>query len=268
MDRRPAGGTTEGGGAIKARIHQETVMRRTRALLAVVVLGAVSATAKASEADARAILDRAIKAHGGAAALTRAQVCSRTDTGSLSAPMREVKFTSEVYRDLPDRLKLVIKADMMRSVVVLNGDKGWVQGPGPAVEMTKPYHERMRNEAYVWWVSTLVPLTRGGFALSTIPDTRVDGDLAAGVRASRKGTADTNLYFSKRTGLLLKIARRVPDAGLLADREYFFSEHKDFGGVKLATKERVSSNALREAEYTVSDYRFPRSLDAGMFNRP
>src|SRR2546430_2542569 len=85
-----------------------------------------------SAGSAVAIIDQAIKAHGGEAALKKTQVCSRSDTGVLVGPGKDLPFTVEVLRSLPNRLKLNIDIDKRQQmVVVLNDTKGWERNVGP-----------------------------------------------------------------------------------------------------------------------------------------
>ena len=63
----------------------------------------------------------------------------------------------------------------------------------------------LREEAYVWWLTTLVPITKTGFTLTTIDKITIDGDTAVGIKVSHKGYADTKMYFLARNGLLAKI---------------------------------------------------------------
>ncbi len=225
--------------------------------------------ARASEKEARAIVDRAVRAHGGATALGKAQFSVRTDTGTQAFPGKELPFTAEVVRQLPDRVRLTVEIDKrLKMVIVLDGDKGWERAVGPAVEMSKQRVSEMQEEAYVWWLTTLVPLTRGGFTLSTLPDAKVEGEEAAGVKVVRKGRHDASLYFSKRSGLLLKVSRRVPEAGVLFDKDYLFSAYKDFGGARLPTHEVVLLNGRRYTDVTMKDYRALTRVPEGTFGRP
>jgi hypothetical protein len=225
--------------------------------------------ARASEKEARAVVDRAVRAHGGASALSKAQFCVRTDAGTQAFPGKELPFTAEVVRHLPNRVRLSVDLDKrLKMVIVLDGDKGWERAVGPAVEMSKQRVSEMQEEAYVWWLSTLVPLTKGGYTLSTLPDAKVEGEAVAGVKVVRKGRHDARLYFSKRTGLLLKISRRVPEAGVLFDKDYLFSAYKDFGGARLPTREVVLHDGRRYTDVTVKDYRFVSRVPEGTFGRP
>src|SRR5262249_46225090 len=123
-------------GQTAARTKEEPVMRRIqwpRLFLAL----ATSGPAAANEKEAQAIIERAIKAQGGADGLTKAQVCRRTDTGKQALGAVETPLVSQVTRSLPDRVRLQIEVDKGTKItIVLDGDKGWQrQGSAPPVQL-------------------------------------------------------------------------------------------------------------------------------------
>jgi len=244
-------------------------MRPIMKLLAVAAVLWLTAGPARADPAALAIINKAISAHGGESALKKTQVYSRSDTGALVRPEKDIPFTAEVLRSLPNRVKLSIDVNKSEQlVVVLNDTKGWERSGGPAVEMNKARLKEMREEAHVFWLSTLVPLKTTDYALSVLPDSKVAGEPVASVKAVRRGYADSNLYFSKRTGLLLKIARRVPESSLLIDKEYIYSGYKTFGGAQLPTKEVVTVNGRRFTDVTIREYKFPASIEASAFGKP
>jgi hypothetical protein len=243
-------------------------MRRIPWLALLALLPGVAAAGE--KEDPRAIVERAIKAHGGADALTKALNSTRTDTGAQDSVGREVSFVSSVTRSLPDRVRLKIEVDKkLTATYVLDGSKGWQQeGEGPSTPLPAARVKEMREEAYLWWVTTLVPLTKPGFTLTALPKVKIDGEPAVGVKVSRKGHTDTKLYFYERNGLLAKAERRTPEGGTMVDKEYLYGGFKEFGGVTLPTREVVNVNGRKYTSIAISNYAFPAKFDAGTFARP
>ena len=95
-----------------------------------------------------------------------------------------------------------------------------------------------------------------------------NGQPAAGVKVSQRGHTDATLYFDKETGLLVKIARRAQEAGLMVDKEYLFSAHKEFEGAKLPTKQVEMINGKKFTEVTSFTYKILRRVDESMFAKP
>jgi hypothetical protein len=233
------------------------------------VLLALSAPVRAGEREtALALIDGAIKAHGGEQALSRAQTMIRNVSGNLSVG-GEVSFTGETILSLPGRAKQTVNLDKAGQVIiVLNGDRGWSTAGGMVGEMGKDALENLREEVYVEWLATLVPLKKTGFELVPVSDKTVDGRAAAGIKAASKGHGDARLYFDKGSGLLVQVERESKEAGIPALKEYVFGGHKDFDGVKLPTKRTELLKGTKIAEVTSATYKFPTKVEDSTFGRP
>jgi hypothetical protein len=248
--------------------------RLLRALPLVILLLAAGPLAAADRDAALAVIEQAIKAHGGAEALTKAQTIMRTATGVLMTFGKETPFTDELTAQLPDRFRLTLDARMgqqkARIIQVVNGDRGWESTGGAVSELSKERLEELRQEAFVrLWLATLVPLQKDNtLELGVLADTKVNGQPAAVVKVGRKGQPDLKFYFDKASNLLLKIDRRASEAGLVFDQEFSFSDYKDFDGVKLATAQVEMRGGKKFAELTGISYKFLRSIDDSVFNRP
>ena len=244
-------------------------MRRIALLVALGMVATVG-LALAEDKDAKAIIQRAIASHGGAEALTKAQTCKRTDKGKQARLDKEETFVSHVTRQLPDKVRLQVKMGKdFETVMVLDGETGWqADNGGPAAKMQVARTREVREEVYLWYITTLVPLLGKEFTLSTLPETKVGAEAAVGVKVERKGYADTKLYFNKRNGILISAERRVSEAGLPIDKEYLFEGHKSFDGAMLPTRESEKRNKRKWTEVTISDYSFPTKFDADTFAKP
>ena len=243
-------------------------MRRFALLVAVTITTA--GLAGADDKDAKAIVKRAIAAHGGAEALEKTLKCKRTDKGKQFVNLKEEPFVSQVTRSLPDKVRLQVKmGKTFETVIVLDGETGWqADNGGPAAKMLAARTREVREEAYLWYVTALVPLLNPEFTLSTLPESKVGTEAVVGVKVERKGHADTRLYFNKRNGILLSAERRVTEAGLAVDKEYLYEGHRSFGRAMLPTKETVKLNKRTWTEFAISDYTFPTKFDATTFAKP
>ena len=219
--------------------EENTPMRKFAGWLlvsGVIWLAGSSAFAGDTE-EARALVDQAIKAHGGAEALAKSQQLVRSGVGTLTLFDKKVPFTDEVTWSIPGRWRVAINLDKRGvQTIVLNGDKGWQSAGGPTMELGAERVHELQNELYVLGLATLLPLIKEDVRLTTLPEVKVNGELAAGVKATSKGHPDVKLYFDKKTHLLVKIERRVSEAGIAIDKEDFYLDYKAIDGVQLPTK--------------------------------
>jgi hypothetical protein len=218
------------------------------------------------------ILDGAIRAHGGTAALEKAARFVRTASGVTSSFGRDVPFTDELVTSLPDRMRLTIVSGGMqkaRVVQVLNNDKGWVFSGGMVSEMGKDRLAEMREEVYLLWLTTLAPLKRDTqLTLTPLPEEKPEGRPLVGVKVAAKGHADVKLYFDRETSLLVKAARKASEGGTAFEQEYRFGEHKEFEGVRLPTRVTEIRNGKGSTDLGGVMYKFPRTIEASTFDRP
>ena len=95
-------------------------------------------------------------------------------------------------------------------ILVLNGDKGWIQAGGATRELTKQDLKERREELYVWRLMNLTPLLNEEFKLTRLADAKVGGREAAVVKVEHKDYPDARLYFDKKSGLLVKLRAGPP----------------------------------------------------------
>ena len=126
----------------------------------------------------------------------------------------------------------------------------------------------MRNELYVLWLATLTPLKKDDVTLAPVADIKVNGEPAAGVKATSKGRPDVKLYFDKKTHLLVKVERRVSEAGVAVDKEDFYSDYKEFDGVQLPTKLTFLVSGRKFSELSSATYKLPKKIDESVFAKP
>jgi len=232
------------------------------------VLAAAPTTSAGEHEDALAVVEQAIKAHGGADALAKMQNVQRSGAGTITLGKNDQAFTAEVAWSLPDRLRMALLVDKKFPLTtVLNGDKGWQSSGGPAMEMGAESLRELRDELAVRRLATLTPLTRGEFKLAPLPEVKVNGEPAVGVKAAQ-GKTEMKLYFDKKTHLLVKIERRASEGGRMIDKEYVFGDHKEFDGVTLPTKEVVLINGRKFSEEAGMTYKMPRKIDDALFGKP
>src|SRR5437879_552968 len=131
--------------------------------LAMTLMVTATLPARADDrAAALAVVGRAIRAHGGEQRLAKAQLVHRTGKGNLLLYGRESPFATDTILQLPDRVRDVIDLQVgdqkTRMILIINGDKGWQTSPNGVADMDQDRLAEVREEAYVIWLTTLLPL--------------------------------------------------------------------------------------------------------------
>jgi hypothetical protein len=235
----------------------------------------VAGSARAADSpDTKAIIQKALEAAGGEAKLEKHKAVTMKGKGTVNVMGMAIEFTAEFQQQPPKQSKTVIQGEAggqkFEFVVVLNGDKGWMKVMGTTVDLEGDRLEEQKNAAYSAWVGRLVPLLREkGFKLSPLGDVTIDKKEAVGVKVSRDGQRDIDLFFDKKTGLLLKSQSRVKDeSGQEFNQESFYHDYKDADGIKRPGKVVVKRDGKDYLDMAISDYKPIEKLEDSEFAKP
>ncbi len=238
-------------------------------MLGYTCLFSASAARAGDREDALAIIDQAIQAQGGADALAKSRTAVRHGKGVVYQGDQEQAFTDEMTLDLPDRWQRSLQIGMdVRFNVAVAGDKGWHALGGKVEDLGPERLKELREELYVLWLETLLPLRGEGFDLAPLPEIKVNGKPAVGVQASSKGRPDVKLYFDRATHLLTKVEWSGQEAGQPHAKEHFLGDFKEFDGVKLPTHWVETIDGKKISELTSAEYKFPAKVDDAAFTKP
>jgi hypothetical protein len=245
-----------------------------RAGMAFALVMVLAASARADDRDAAlAVVSDAIKAHGGEDALAKLQTYVRKSAGRMTVAGKEVPFAEEQTAQLPSRWRreTEMRAAMqkLRVLMVVNGDKGWQSAGGAVLDVGTERLRELREEGYAQWLTTLLPLKKDpALQLAPLPEVKVNGEPARGVKVSSKGRPEVKLYFDKKSHLLVRTERQAAEAGETVAREETYSGYKEFDGVKLPTKIALVVGGKKFSDTTEAAYRFPEKLPEGTFAKP
>ena len=245
-------------------------------ILSVAVLIAASPGVRAADDDPKAIIAKAIKAHGGEEFLTKNKAARAQNKGKISIPgVGDAEFTQELAYMLPDKVKdsleLSIAGQKIGVVTIMNGDKISIEAAGKAVEITDSIKTAMKDVTYIMAMSRLTPLLKDkGYELSIFGEAKVEDKPAIGVRVAFKDRKDVTLFFDKKTGLLAKIEHRTLDSGTgnEVNEERIILEYKNNkDGIPLPKKVLVKHDGKTFLEAESVEFAFLETIDESEFKK-
>jgi hypothetical protein len=252
-------------------------MRSNLLLTAALALGLTATPVRADgESEARALVDKAIKAHGGADNLTKFKAAVLKMKGKVQVGGMAIEFASTASIQDPDKMKVETDIDFMGNklsfVQVLDDDKGWIKFADKVMDMDKDQVAEMVEQLHARRVASLAPLGDRSFKLSLMGESKINGKDAVGVQVSCKDRRDVSLFFDKQSGLIVKTETRSRDIFGGNDQEFtaetYFAEYKDFGGVKRPTKQTLKRDGKDFGEVEISEYDPKDKLDNSVFAKP
>jgi hypothetical protein len=242
-----------------------------RVCLLTCLLQAPAAGARADEG--RAILERAVAAHGGEDRIARTTVGHARLRGKADLPdFPPCDLTWEETFDLPGRYHRVIHVEavgrVFRLEYAITGKTGWLRH-GQA-EATDVHLKEAPSVERSWQgMLAMLPLVRdAGEELAVLPERDWKGRRLVGVRATAPQEGD--LYFDKATGLLT--LSRCASASLLPGKEVVrdlaYESYKDIEGVRYPTRLTGTREGAPLMDLTVTSIQFLDKVDDSVFARP
>jgi hypothetical protein len=244
-------------------------MRYALGLVAAAVL--VGRSSADDAADALRTVEQAIAAHGGSEQLAKLKHVSYSAKGSMFAGDMLKPMSREAQLALPDKCRWTfeITGTPLKMVFVVNGTKGWQMSQGASEPMGGPLLEELTEQSNALALGQLLPLRDNKVVtLATLPEAKVGGEPAVGVRASRKGFPDVDLYFDKKTGLLSKLGYKGKEAGRVVLKEVEYSKYKSVDGLMVPGKLAERMEGKPTFELTVEKYAFPEKFPDATFEKP
>lgn len=250
-------------------------MFRRVALLAVVPALMLAAPVRAAD-EAKEIIEKAIKAHGGQEGLTKYKATQSKNKGKIDLPgVGEVDFTQETSAMLPDKVResmeLSIAGQKVSVLTLINGDKMVIEVNGKEIDVPAAAKDAIKDLGYMLKVGRLASLTtEKGFELSLIGGDKVEGKAVVGVRVSSKGHKDISLYFDKKTNLLAKLEHRTADAttGNEISEERIVTEYtKNKDGMPIPKTVLVKRDGKKFLEAEVLEVTYLEKLDDSEFKK-
>jgi hypothetical protein len=246
------------------------------AFLASIAFG-VGAPARADDKDdAKAIIEKAIKALGGEDKLGKFKASTWKGKGKVYIMKDVIEYTGKWAAQSPDRFSVAINADYkgtpFKQTQVLDGDKAYIKmNDEETMTRDKDGVAESRREYQLAWVpTTILPLRDKSYKLQTLGDEKIGDTIAAGLKVTGADGKHFRIYFDKKTGLPLKVEAKVKTMGgdEELDHEWLFSDYKEIQGVKRAMKLELRRDGKKFIEQTISDVKLAEKLDDKLFAKP
>jgi hypothetical protein len=223
-------------------------------------------------ANAGAILERAVRAHGGEETLLRTKRIATRTKGKLFKEGRAVSYTAVRRSEMPNRVRLDLffetDSPKKHTVIVLNGDQGWKkEGSDGAIRLDEREIVQIRRGIYHERVTRLFGLSnKEEFSLKALEERVMDGKSLVGISVQAKGQQPMELYFDRQNGLLTRAVMGKGEDGRVYEEQYL--AYKDFNGLKFPTRWIGYGGKEKIREVQLIEIQFHSEDDATAFGKP
>ncbi len=219
---------------------------------------------------ARALIEKAIQAHGGAA-LDKYPAGVAKGKGTIVLKGTDYPLTFERVFQTPGKLRLTYEVSIMgvaRPVTyAINGNTVSAVAGGLPQELPKSQVEELRFGSYIQAMSRLSPLLKDKkYKLAPAGEKTIEGKAAEGVTVSSEGHKDVKLYFDRQTNLLIAIERPgFDDQGKPSERLDYFSDYREANGLKFPVRTIIKQNGKRYLDIETTDFKPLEKVDSREF---
>ena len=230
---------------------------------------------RAQDTDLKAVLRKAIEAHGGAKNLAKFKAVVTKFKGTIEIQGNKFDITGETSLQKPDKVKNVMTLDIngnqVEVITVFNGKKLWVNAMGKTKEIDdEKIVNAAREEMQAEGAGSFADFLEKPYELSAIGDVKVKGKDAIGIRVSKKGQKDISMFIDKKTYLVVKTEMRSLDSmtGQEVTQEKFIVGYQDKGGIKIAKRVEIVKDGKTFMDIEILDTRPVEKLDDSIFAKP
>lgn len=248
-------------------------MRNLFTCLAVALAFAGAVSEAGAQDDVKAILEKAVKAHGGKENLAKINAVSSKSHGTIDL-FGGLPFSQESISVMPKQFKETISLEINGAkatiVTVFNDGRGWSDVNGDTKELDEKMLEEIKQAGNLMMLGTLRFVDDKDYKITSLGESKVDGKPVLGVKVARQGYRDASLYFWKETGLLAKVERQTYDTSKAQDtaEERLILDYQDVGGAKIAKKILVRRDGKKYLEAEVTEYKALDKVDPAEFTKP
>ena len=218
--------------------------------------------------DGRAIVNKAINAGGGEAALARYESVIMKEKGTYYGMGDGLPYTSVIHLKRSDQSKMEIVGIF---TMVINGDKGWTKSDQGVTDMTKEQLDIEQFNRKAGWIMSLLPLKDKAYTFVLTGNAKLDNVIETRtVKVSRKDYPSVVLYFDKKTDHLVGshfFTRSSEQKGKEVKADFRFSDFKTVDGVTMPHHVVLKHDNKLYVEADVTEVKAAK-LDAKAFAKP
>jgi hypothetical protein len=248
-------------------------MRLATAVLSVFLIPPLTSTAAEPSAEALAIVDKAIKAHGAEKA-AKAKGHTWKAKGTMFMGEMKMEYKIEYVFTSPDKFRFDLDMDAggmkVKITAATDGKVAWEQAPGQMREMTKEKQTEFEHTAYLMHLCEIYPLKDKAFTLIPIEGGEDEGQKFVGIQVQRKDRRTVNLYFDKSTGLLGAATSKVIDEFSKKEvlQELRMTGYRDKDGIKVFDKLTIKRGGKDFLVEEMSEQKELKEVDEKLFAKP
>jgi hypothetical protein len=243
------------------------------ALLAIGLVAGFGGTVPADDAaDAKAIVDKAIKALGGEEALGKAKIAYWKSKTTISFNGNDNEGESETTVQGLNHFRQVFTGEFggnkFKGVTVVAGDTGKRKFGENATELKDEALAGQKRSIYLTMIPvTMLPLKDSAYKLEPIAEEKFEDKPVVGLKVTAPDKKDFKIYFDKESGLPVRVVAKVSgfQPGMEFTQDTRFSDYKDTAGIKKAMKTVSKRDGEKFMTQTITEFKVLDKVEPKVF---
>lgn len=267
--RRSSAGVPGGGAPLAGGLRPGddwTGVAATRAMAAP-SYGAMGVIQPGDDTQARALVNRAVEAHGGLEALQAVKRFVADADTVLATPDGDMSAKTRTYVEYPDHVRVDATLGEVHLSQVYAAGRGWMKDPGGVREAPPEVLAEFRASARRDPVTLLLQAATGASPVSLGPEEGFEGRVVRPVIVAGDGGAPVRIYIDPDSGRIARLAYEVR-ADRTFQAEERFDDYRAIDGVSFPFKATVVRDGLVVVERTLTALRVNPTLAEDTFTRP
>jgi hypothetical protein len=227
------------------------------------------ASPKATTADVRELIARAVEAKGGARMLRSVRTVRVQASTIVESAGEKTEFASTTLIRYPGGFRSESQMPSGRLVQVFSAGASWFQDGAGVHDAPPPMAEQMRGAVQRDSVLMLLALADGKLSARRLEDVTEAGRTLPALEVTLPGSVPVTLLFDPATTLLVKARYRVsgPGADTVMSEESY-SDYRDVHGLKVAFATEVRREGAPGVSRRLRSYEINVPLDSNLFTKP
>jgi hypothetical protein len=236
---------------------------------------AVSATASFAHADeAEELAAKAFKARFGNTDPAKMQKLASYSNGKTNFNGKEFPCKRDIATNWPDNFKItfVLGEGVSASTVIAchKGFAGWqAQVGGGAMDLTDDLLTDLMTDTNALRIMSTLSFKDPAVKLAMGTDKKdASGAVLKCLKITQKKWPEMTIYIKADDFMVAQVHYKSREAGTVYQKEFHFSDYKEFGGIKLPTKEKIFYNGIDRHTFEGILYMYPDKVDPKAFDKP
>jgi hypothetical protein len=246
-----------------------------RMLFLSLIAGLFAAPAQAADEKAVALVKEAIKAHGGEELLKKYKAGVMKVKGEMNVQGIDAEFDGTISYMLPDAFKLKLNMAIMGQKItfeqIAKGEKQKMLLNGMDFPIPDEAKDSIKSTVAEMEMNQLWPLLDDKkYEIKIGKSVDVNGDEADGIIVNAKdeksGVKDVEMYFDKKTKLLVKTRKKdKEEGGKEVIEETFLTDYKEVQGIKTNMKSVVKHDGKPYAKFETESVTYKEKIEDSEF---